>query len=75
MDLHNIKGPWDYHKIYHTSSGGLVWLGGKGNPIPLSHMLDALVEVIDLTDLWNSIQTRNKVHKHNIPVYGHGPFQ
>ena len=48
-------------------------MDGKGNHIPLSHMLGAHVEAIDLTDLWNSIQTRNKVHKHNIPVHGHGP--
>ena len=36
-------------------------------------MLGAHVEAIDLTDLWNSIQTRNKVNKQNIPVHGHGP--
>ena len=73
MDLHTIKGPQDYHKFYHMSSEGLVWLDGKGNPIPLSHTLGAHVEAIDPTDLWNSIQTRNKVHKQNIPVHGHGP--
>ena len=73
MDLHKIKGPQDYHKFYHTSSEGLVWLDGKGNPIPLSHMPGAHVEAIDLTDLWNTIQTRNKVHKQYIPVHGHGP--
>ena len=44
-----------------------------GNPIPLSHTLGAYVEAIDLTDLWNSIQTRIKVHKKNIPVLDHGP--
>ena len=73
MDLHNIKRPQDYQKFYHSSPEDLVWLDGKGNPIPLSHMLGAHVEAIDLTDLWNLIQTRNKVHKHNIPVHGHGP--
>ena len=73
MDIHKIKGPQDYHKFYHTSSEGLVWLDGKGNPIPLSHTLGAHVEAIDLSDLWNSIQTRNKVHKQNIPVHGYGP--
>ena len=36
-------------------------------------MLGAHIEAIDLTDLWNLIQTRNKVHKHNIQVHGHGP--
>ena len=73
MDFHNIKGPQDYHKFYHTSSEGLVGLDGKGNPIPPSHTLGAHVEALDLTDLWNSIQTRNEVHKLNIPVHGHGP--
>ena len=73
MDLHNIKGSKDYHKFYHTSSEGLVWLDGKGNPILLSCMLGAHVEAIDPTDLWNLIQIRNKVHKHNIPVHEHGP--
>ena len=72
MDLHNIKGPQDYHKFYHTASEGLVWFDGRGNPVPLSHTLGAH-EAIDLNDLWNSIQTRNKVHKQNIPVHGHGP--
>ena len=55
MDLHKIKGPKDYHTFYHTSSEGLVWLGRMGNPISY-HMLGAHVEVIDLTDLWNSVQ-------------------
>ena len=73
MDLHKTKGPQDYHKFYHTSSEGLVWLDGKGNPIPLSHTLGAHVKAIDLTDLWNSIKTRSKVHKQNMPVLGHGP--
>ena len=73
MDLHKIKGLHDYHKFYHTSSEGLVWLEGKGNPIPLSYMLGAHVEAIDPTDLWNSIQTRSKVYKQNIPVLGRGP--
>ena len=28
IDLHNIKGPQEYHKFYHTSSEGLVdWMG------------------------------------------------
>ena len=44
------------------STKGLVWLDGKGNPIPLSHTLGTHVEAIDPNDLWNSIQTRNNVH-------------
>ena len=73
MDLHKSKGPQDYHKFYHTSSEGLIWWDVKENPIPLSHMLGTHVEAIDLTELWNSIQTRSKVHKQNIPVLAHGP--
>ena len=34
-------------------------------------MLGAHVEAIDPTKLWNSIQTRSKVHRQNIPVLGH----
>ena len=36
-------------------------------------MVGAHVEAIDLTDPWNLIPTRSKVHKQNIPVLGHGP--
>ena len=73
MDLQNIKGPQDYHKFYHTSCKGLVWLDGKGNAIPLSHMVGAPVEAINPTELWNSILTRSKVHRQNIPILGQGP--
>ena len=73
MDPHKITGPQDYQKFYHTSSEGLVWLDGKGNPIPLSHILGVYVEAIDPLELWNSIQTRRKVHKQNITALGHGP--
>ena len=73
MDLHKINGPQDYNKFYQTSSEGLVWWDGKGNPIPVSHILGAHVEAIDQTELWNFIQTSSKVHRQNIPVLGHGP--
>ena len=73
MDLHKIMGSQVYKKFYHTSSEGLVWLDGKGNPISLSHMLGVHVEAIDISELWNSIQTRSKVHKQNVRALGHGP--
>ena len=57
-----MKGPQDYQRYYHMSTDGLVWLDGKGNPMPHSHTLGTHVEAIDPNDLWNSIQTRNKVH-------------
>ena len=66
-------GPHDYHQFYHTSSGGLVCLDKKGNPIPLSHMLDMHIEAIDPSELWNFIQTCSKVHKQNLPALGNGP--
>ena len=72
MDLHKITGLQDYQKCCHTSSEGLVWIDGKGNPIPLSHTLGAHVEAIDPPELWNSIQTRSKVPEQNIMGLGHG---
>ena len=72
MDLHKITGPQDYQKFYHTSSEGLVWLDGKGNPIHPSHMLGTHIEAIDPSELWNSIQTWSKVHKQKMTALGHG---
>ena len=71
MDLQNIQGPQDYPKYYHMSTEGLVWLDWKGNPIPLLHKLGTHVVVIGPTDLWNSIQTQNKVY--SVPAYRSGP--
>ena len=73
MDLHKINRPQYYNKFYHTSSEDLVWLDGKGNPIPLTHMLGTHIEAINPTELWNLIQTRSKVHRQSIPVIGYGP--
>ena len=36
-------------------------------------MLGAHVEAIDATELQNSIQTRSKVYRQNVPALGHGP--
>ena len=66
-------GPCDYQWFNYTSSEGLVWLGRKGNPIPLSCTLDRHFEAIDPSELWNSIQTQSKVHKKNLPTLGNGP--
>ena len=35
MDQFKINGPQDYSKYFHTNSEGLVWVDGRGNPIPL----------------------------------------
>ena len=66
-------GPQDYQKFFHISSEGLVWLDKKGNPIPLSQPLDMHVETTDHSELWNSIQTRNRVYKQNFTDPGTGP--
>ena len=73
MDQTKILGPQDYQKFFHTSSEGLVWLDKKGNPIPLSQPLDMHVETIDPSELWNSIQMRNRVHKQNFTDPDTGP--
>ena len=73
MDPHKIMGPQDYQKFYHTSSKGLVWLDGNGNPVPLSHMVGVHAQAIQPSELWNSIQMRSKVHRPNITALGHGP--
>ena len=73
MDQTKILVPQDYQKFFHMSSEGLVWLDKKGNPIPLSQLLDMHVETIDPSELWNSIQMRNRVHKQNFTDPGTGP--
>ena len=63
METSKNTGPHDYQWFYHTSSEGSVWLNRKGNPIPLSCMLDMYLEAMDPSELWNSIQTWSKVHE------------
>ena len=67
-----ILGPQDYQKFFHMSSEGLVWLYKKGNPIPLSQLLDMHIKTIDPSELWNSIQMRNRVHKQHFTDPGTG---
>ena len=55
------------------SPEGLVWLDKKGNPIPLSQPLDMHVDTNDPSELWNSIEKRNKVHRQNFTGPGIGP--
>ena len=73
IETPKIMGPQNYQQFYHTSSEGLVWLDRKGNPIPLSCMLDMHIEAMDPSELWNSIQTWSKVHKQNLKAIGYGP--
>ena len=74
MDHPKITGPEDYQMFYHMSSAGLVWLDKKGNPIPLSQLLDMHVETIGPSKLWYSIEMWNKVHKQNFVAPGTGPM-
>ena len=73
MDHPKITGPEDYQKFYHMYSAGLVWLDKKGNPILLSLPLDTHVETISPSELWNSIEIQNKVHKQNFVAPSTGP--
>ena len=73
MEHPKITGLEDYQKFYHMSSAGLVWLGKKGNSIPLLQLLYMHVETIDPSELWNSIEMQNKVHKQNFAAPGTGP--
>ena len=73
MDHPKITGPEDYQKFYHMSSAGLVWLDKKGNPIPLLQPLDMHVETINPSELWNSIEMWNKVHKQTFVAPSTGP--
>ena len=55
MDHKDITGPQDLLKCYH-SKDGLLWLDGKGDPIPLDHSLGTHVSQMDPHDYWNSIK-------------------
>ena len=72
MDHKDITGPQDLLKCYH-SIDGLLWLNGKGNPIPLDHSLGTHVSQMDPHDYWNSIKTRSKVHPYITQAHKAGP--
>ena len=72
MDHKDITGPQDLLKCYH-SKDGLLWLDGKGNPIPLDHSLGTHVSQMDPHDYWNSIKTRTKVHPYIPQAHKAGP--
>ena len=38
----NIKRPKDYHKYFHVSGEGNLWLDGRGKPITLDSPLNKL---------------------------------
>ena len=73
MEHPKIMGPQEYQSFFHMSSEGLVWFVRKGNLIPLSQLLDMHVDTIDTSELWNSIETRDKVHRQNFTAPGSSP--
>ena len=58
----NIKGPEDYHKYFHVSGEGNVWLDGKGKPIPLDSPLNNHVDCKHHIELWNGRSTMSGLH-------------
>ena len=57
MDPFKIKGPQEYCKYFHTNSDGLVWIDGRGKPIPLDMNLSTHVDCESSEDLWNNTKT------------------
>ena len=73
MDQFKINGPQDYSKYFHTNSEGLVWVDGRGNPIPLDMDLSSHVDCKSPDDLWNNRKTRQGLHSKDLPAQGRGP--
>ena len=73
MDLFKIKGPHNYFKYFHTNSEGLVWIDGRGNPIPLDMDVSTHVECKSPVDLWNNKKARHRLHTKDLPSQGMGP--
>ena len=73
MDQFKINGPQDYIKCFHTSSEGLVWIDGRGNPIPLDMDLSTHVDYNSPDDLWNNRKTRQGLHSKDLPAQGKEP--
>ena len=73
MDKFKINGPQDLCKYFHTNSEGLVWIDGRGNPIPLDMDLNTHVDCKSPVDLWNNRKTRNGLHSKGLPAQERGP--
>ena len=73
MDQFKSDGPQDYSKYFHTNSEGLVWVDGRGNPIPLDMDLSSHVDFKSPDDLWNNRKTRQGLHSKDLPVLGRVP--
>ena len=75
MDLFKINGPQDYYKYFHTNSEGLVWIDGRGNPIPLDMDLSSHMDCKSPEDLWNHRKTRQGLHTKDTTCPGKGTLQ
>ena len=51
MNQFKINGSQDYCKYFHTISKELVWIDGRGNPIPLDMDFSAHVDSKSPDDL------------------------
>ena len=60
-------------KYFHNNSEGLVWVDGRGNPIPLDVDLSSQVDCKSPDDLWNNRKTRQGLHSKDLPAQGRGP--
>ena len=73
MEQFKINGPQDYCKYFHTYSEGLVWIDGKGNPIPLDMDVSTHVGCKRPEDMWTNRKTRQGLHSKDLHAQGRGP--
>ena len=75
MDQFKINGPKDYSKYFHTNSEGLVWIDGRGNPIPLDMDLSTHVDCKSPVGLMGSQEDQTGVTLHGPTCPGKGTLQ
>ena len=73
MDQFKINGFQDYCKYFHTNSGGLDWIDGRGNPIPLDLDLSTHMDCKSPEDLWNHRKTIQGIYSKDLSAKGRGP--
>ena len=73
MDQFQINGSQDYCKYFHTNNEALVWIDGRGNPIPSDMDLSTHVDCKSPDDLWTNRMTRQGSHYEDLRAQGRGP--
>ena len=58
FNMVDVRDPVEYQKHFHTDKDGMVWLDGKGHPIPLNVPMGTEIDKISPTNLWNKRVTR-----------------